>query len=103
MRGLFGSIDRSTAPALSLSYRTRSQSPPPLRERYTPRWPPGPNRWPKAATYTRSGSAGWTRILPMWRLSSSPAWLQLRPPSELRYTPSPQEMSRRVAVSPMPA
>ena len=60
-RGLLGSIDRSAAPAFSLTYRTFSQVSPLSVDRNTPRSSLGPKAWPRAATYTMLGSVGWMR------------------------------------------
>ncbi len=54
-RGFVASIARSTAPVLSSTNRTFCQVAPPSFERKTPRSAFGPNVWPSAATYTRSG------------------------------------------------
>ena len=64
-RGLCGSIDRSIAPESSLLNRICSQFCPPSLDRNTPRSLLGPKACPRAATYTRSGSFGWTRTLEM--------------------------------------
>src|SRR4051812_35896451 len=86
---LVGSMARSMAPVLSSTKSTFCHVLPPSRERNTPRVGLGPNAWPNAATYTRSGFRGSTRTAAMWRVSSSPRCVHVSPPSVERYTPSP--------------
>src|SRR5881409_2712858 len=66
MRGLAGSMARSTAAAESERNSILAQVLPPSFERNTPRSGFGPNAWARTATYTRSGLVGWTRIAPIW-------------------------------------
>src|SRR5216684_3599834 len=63
----------------------------------------GPQAWPRAATYTRSGLVGWIATWLMCRVASRPRLRQLRPPSSERYTPSPWETLLRMHASPVPA
>src|SRR5689334_436727 len=64
-----------------------------------------PARLPVAATYTRRGSTGSTRIRPMEPLRVSPQLCQDRPPSVDRYTPLPKKVSPPPdgLASPVPA
>src|SRR6266478_6398763 len=71
-RGFPGSKHRSTAPVTLSLYKTFFQLRPPSVDRYTPRSSCGPKVWPKAATSTRSGLCGSTRIRPMCRVSTRP-------------------------------
>src|SRR5262245_62620309 len=86
-RGLLGSRDRSAAPASALLPSTCVQVLPPSAERNTPRCVLGPNRCPRAATYTRSGLCGWIRMRAMWRVSANPRFVQALPPYVDFYTP----------------
>src|SRR5205823_3016866 len=81
MRGLVSSIDRSTAPALSLLNSTFRHVAPPSTDLNTPRSLFGPKACPSAATYTISGLSGWTRILPIKRVSARPMCAHVRPAS----------------------
>ena len=69
------------APTSSLRNSTLSHDFPPSWDLKTPRWLLGPKAWPRAATYTRSAFSGWTLIRAMCRVSSSPKWTQVLPPS----------------------
>src|SRR5690242_19200854 len=102
IRASCGSKLTSIAPVFSSLYSTFVQDLPPSVLRNTPRSVFGPNAWPSAATSTMSGLAGSTMTAPICRLSRSPAWLQLLPPSLDLYTPSPQVMFPRGAASPVP-
>src|SRR5439155_27254927 len=102
IRGLFGSIARSLAPAFSPRLSTRFQVFSPSRHRYTPRSGFAPCACPRAATYTVSASSGWTRTLAMLRVRSSPRCVHVFPASVVRYTPSPWETLPRMQLSPIP-
>ncbi len=81
MRGLFGSIARSEAPVFSSTERIFDQVRPPSFDRKTPRSEFGPQAWPSAATYTRSGSVGCTRTREICRVSASPTFFHVAPAS----------------------
>src|SRR6478752_5923454 len=57
-----------------------------------PRCPAVPDRLPEAAKKTRRGSTGSTAIAPIAPLSVRPQCCHVRPPSRLRYTPSPKNV-----------
>ena len=80
-RGFPGSKQRSIAAVTLSLYRTFFQLRPPSVDRKTPRSSFGPELWPIAATRTRSGFRGSTRILPIFRESPSPTCCQFSPPS----------------------
>src|SRR3990172_257973 len=50
-----------------------------------------------------SGLVGCTRTLPICRVSTSPRWVHVVPPSVVRYTPLPHEVLWRLFCSPVPA
>src|SRR5260370_1359102 len=79
-----GSIARSTAPDLSSRCNTRLQDFPPSLERKTPRSGLGEKGSPNAATYTRSGFDGSTRMRAIDMVFSSPTCCHVRPPSAER-------------------
>src|SRR5450432_1790608 len=103
MRGLVGSMARSLAPVCSLTNRTFFQVLPPSGDRKTPRSSFGPQAWPWAATYTRSGLRGSTRTLAIWYVPLRPTLVHEAPASVDLYTPSPCDTFPRVVHSPIPA
>src|SRR5882762_10966119 len=102
MRGLTGSIARSTAPAESDRNRILSHVRPPSLERKTPRSGLGPNAWPSTATYTRSAFVGCTRIAPTCPALASPMWVHVFPASVDLYMPLPGDTLPRMGDSPVP-
>src|SRR2546428_1155816 len=101
-RGFVASRARSIAPVESSTYSTLLQLRPPSVDRNTPRVGLGPKACPIAATYTTSGLAGSTRTAAMWRVSASPRWRHVSPPSVERHMPSPSVRSSRQSASPAP-
>src|SRR6185312_2156577 len=62
----------------------------------------GPHRWPNAATYTVFGSCGSITIFPIDRVSASPMWCHVLPPSVDLCTPLPHDCDRKLFFSPVP-
>ena len=103
IRGLFASIERSTAPVLSLMKRTFSQFSPPSLERKIPRSGLGPKGWPNTAAYTRSVSFGCTRTRAICPASGRPMCVHVRPASVDLYAPTPTDTLPRMQAEPVPA
>src|SRR5437660_368779 len=79
--GLLGCNSKSAPPAVSEMYRIFFQLFPPSLLRNTPRSVFATNGFPSAATYTRSGFAGCTRIVEIWPTSRNPIKVQVLPAS----------------------
>src|SRR3990172_454086 len=101
--GLPGCSSRSAAPVESERYSTLRQVRPPSVERKTPRSTLGANGFPSAATKTRFGLVGCTRIVAICPTSRSPMKAQVRPASVDLNTPRPIETLLRILDEPVPA
>jgi hypothetical protein len=89
-------------PVFSSTYRTLCHVVPPSVVLNSPRSSLGPHRRPQAPTYTMLGSSAWIVIRPIWKLSRSPMFFHVFPPSVDLYTPSPHDTELRGFCSPVP-